>query len=65
MTLGELDAGKPPVQFDEGRSATVIGSGLSLRPLRLLYYGSRESALQTPGEIGLGSQRRRNLDGDL
>ena len=31
MTLGELDAGKPPVQFDEGRSrelklTTAVGS---------------------------------------
>ena len=25
MTLGEPDAGKPPVRFDEGRSQTVIG----------------------------------------
>jgi len=37
MAIGEPDAGKPPVRFDEGRSATVIGSGLSTRPLRLLY----------------------------
>ena len=25
MALGEPDAGKPPVRFDEGRSQTVIG----------------------------------------
>ena len=37
MALGEPDAGKPPVRFDEGRSETVIGLCLSIRPLRLLY----------------------------
>ena len=39
MALGEPDAGKPPVRFDEGRSETVIGLCLSIRPLRLLYCG--------------------------
>ena len=37
MIPGELDAGKPPVRFDEGRNVTVIGLGLSTRPFRLLY----------------------------
>jgi hypothetical protein len=37
MILGEPDAVKPPVRFDEGWSVTVIGIGLSIRSLRLLY----------------------------
>lgn len=37
MVLGEPDAGKLPVRFDEGRNVTVIGFGLSSRPFRLLY----------------------------
>ena len=37
MIPGEPDAGKPPVRFDEGRNATVIGHGHSIRPFRLLY----------------------------
>ena len=37
MIPGEPDAGKPHVRFDEGRNATVIGHGLSIRPFRLLY----------------------------
>ena len=45
MALGELDAGKPPVQFDEGRSETVIGLCLSIRPLRLLYSISQSVAV--------------------
>ncbi len=45
MALGEPDAGKPPVRFDEGRSETVIGLCLSIRPLRLLYSFSKSVAV--------------------
>ncbi len=45
MALGEPDAGKPPVRFDEGRSETVIGLCLSIRPLRLLYSISKSVAV--------------------
>ncbi len=45
MALGEPDAGKPPVRFDEGRSETVIGLCLSIRPLRLLYSFSKSAAV--------------------
>jgi len=42
MILGEPDAGKPPVRFDEGRSQTVIGRGAS-QPV--------DSAYSTPGRV--------------
>ena len=36
MALGEPDAGKPLVRFDEGRSQTVIGLG-PLQPVGSAY----------------------------
>jgi WD40 repeat protein len=42
MALGEPDAGKPLVRFDEGRSQTVIGLG-PLQPVGSAYSTEGES----------------------
>ncbi len=62
MALGEPDAGKPPVRFDEGRSETVIGLCLSIRPLRLLYSFSKSVDVVLKAPIfgaGHSAQKKR------
>ncbi len=67
MALGEPDAGKPPVRFDEGRSETVIGLCLSIRPLRLLYLSNsapERSEVDSTGEHQLFRGVRHDIWSD-
>jgi len=62
MALGKPDAGKPPVRFDEGRSATVIGL-VPLQPVRSAYSTSDFTPpilLKTAENQGLASQSELN-----